>query len=116
MTSSARQDFLSDVLSKEPIPPGKLAYFQARLAIMVHQAMLKIFDGLEPQKNFMRRDLADRIGRKPQHIARWLSYPGNPTLSTVSDIFVGMGYEVESITLKNLATGVRLRCPSHSVD
>lgn len=115
MTSSARQDFLSDVLSKEAIPPGKLTYFQTRLASIVHQAMLTVFGRLESQKSFMRRDLALRIGRKPEQITRWLSYPGNLTLSTVSDIFAGMGYEVESVTLKDLATGTRLQCPNHAV-
>jgi hypothetical protein len=116
MTSSAGQDFLSDVLGKGAIPPGKLAYFQTRLAGIVNQAMLKIFGRLESQKDFMRRDLAVRIGRKPEQITRWLSYPGNLTLSTVSDIFAGMGYEIESITLKEFGTGKRLQCPSYTVD
>lgn len=116
MTSSATQDFLSDVLSGGRIPGGKLAYFQTRLAGNVHQAMLKVFGRLERQGTFTRRELAQRIGRKPEQITRWFSYPGNLTLGTVSDIFVGMGYELESITLVDLATGKRLQCPDHHVD
>src|SRR6266702_2663805 len=116
MTSSATQDFLSDVLSGGRIPGGKLAYFQARLAGNVHQAMLKVFGGLERQGNYTRRELALRINRKPEQITRWFSYPGNLTLGTVSDIFVGMGYELESITLVDLATGKRIQCPDHHVD
>jgi len=116
MTSSATQDFLSDVLSGGRIPGGKLAYFQTRLAGNVNQAMLKLFGRLERQGNFTRRELAQRICRKPEQITRWFSYPGNLTLGTVSDIFVGMGYELESITLVDLATGKRLQCPDHHVD
>jgi hypothetical protein len=116
MISSATQDFLSDVLSGGRIPGGKLAYFQTRLAGNVHQAMLKVFGRLERQGTFTRRELAQRIGRKPEQITRWFSYPGNLTLSTVSDIFIGMGYELESITLVDLATGKRLQCPDHHVD
>jgi hypothetical protein len=116
MTSSATQDFLSDVLSGERIPPGKLAYFQTRLAANVHQAMLKLFGRLERHGSFTRRELAQRISRKPEQITRWFSYPGNLTLGTVSDIFVGMGYELESITLVDLATGKRIQCPDHHVD
>lgn len=116
MTSSATQDFLSDVISGERIPPGKLAYFQTRLAANVHQAMLKLFGRLERDGSFTRRELAQRISRKPEQITRWFSYPGNLTLGTVSDIFVGMGYELEAITLVDLATGKRIQCPDHHVD
>jgi hypothetical protein len=116
MTSSATQDFLSDVIDGERVPPGKLAYFQTRLAANVHQAMLKLFARLERDRSFTRRELAQRIGRKPEQITRWFSYPGNLTLGTVSDIFVGMGYELESISLVNLATGERTQCPDHHVD
>jgi hypothetical protein len=116
MNSSVTQGFLSEVLGGGRIPGDKLAYFQTRLAGNVHQAMLKAFGGLERQGNFTRRELAQRIDRKPEQITRWFSYPGNLTLGTVSDIFVGMGYELESITLVNLATGKRIQCPDHHVD
>jgi hypothetical protein len=116
MTSSATQDFLSDVLSADRIPAGKLAYFQTRLAGNIHQAMLKLFGRLEHLGTFTRRELARRIGRKPEQITRWFSYPGNLTLATVSDIFLGMGYELESITLTDLATGRRIQCPDKQVD
>ncbi len=116
MTSSATQDFLSDVLGSGRIPVGKLAYFQTRLAGRIHQAMLKVFARVERESNFTRRELAHRIGRKPEQITRWFSYPGNLTLGTVSDIFVGMGYELESVTLVHLATGMRLQCPDRHVD
>jgi hypothetical protein len=116
MTSSATLGFLSEVLGGGRIPDGKLAYFQTRLAANFHQAMLKAFGDLERQGDFTRRELAQRIGRKPEQITRWFSYPGNLTLGTASDIFVGMGYELESITLVNLATGKRMQCPDHHVN
>jgi hypothetical protein len=116
MTSSATHDFLSDVISGERVPPGKLAYFQTRLAAKVHQAMLRLFGRVERHESFTRRELAQRIGRKPEQITRWFSYPGNLTLGTVSDIFVGMGYELESITLVDLATGKRIQCPDQHID
>lgn len=114
MTTSATQDFLSEIIGGGPIPGGKLTYFQARLSGRIHQAMLNAFGRLEREKNFTRRDLARRIGRKPEQITRWFSYPGNLTLDTVSDIFLGMGYELEAIILMNLATGAKIRFPEQS--
>lgn len=116
MTSSATQDFLSDVLGVERISPSKLSYFETRLAGSVHQAMLKVFGRLEREKSFTRRNLAQRIGKKPEQITRWFSYPGNLTLATASDIFLGMGYEIESITLVDLETGRRMQCPDRHLD
>jgi hypothetical protein len=116
MTSSAMQDFLSEVVREGPIPANKLAYFQTRLSGNVHQAMLKVFALLERQSDSTRRDLAHRIGRKPEQITRWFSYPGNLTLGTVSDIFIGMGYELESVTLRDLASGKRLQFPEQHID
>jgi hypothetical protein len=111
MTTSATQEFLSEIIAGKRIPSGKLGYFEARLTGLVHQAMLKIFGKLERQKGFTRRDLAHRIGRKPEQITRWFSYPGNLTLETVSDIFVGTGYELESIVLTNLTTSEKITFP-----
>ena len=116
MNSSEKQGFLSEVLGDGCIPGNKLDYFQTRLAGNVHHAMLKALGDPERQGNFTSRDLAQRIGRKPEQITRCFSYPGNLTLGTVSDIFVGMGYELESITLVNLATGKRIQCPDDPVD
>ena len=116
MTSSAMQGFLSEVLGGNRIPGNKLAYFQTRLSSNIHQAMLGVFGRIEKQGDFTRKDLAHRIGRKPEQITRWFSYPGNLTLGTVSDILLGMGYEVESVTLVDLATGNRVQYPDHHID
>jgi hypothetical protein len=108
MTTLATHDIRSE---DEPIPRGMLGYFEARLSGLVHQAMLMLFARLERSKSFTRRDFARRIGRKPEQITRWFAYPGNLTLATVSDIFAGAGFELESIVLADLATGERLSFP-----
>lgn len=116
MTTSATQDFLSDVLHSGRIPAEKLAYFQTRLAGRVHQALLKAFEVLERDSGLSRKVLARRIGRSPEQITRWFSYPGNLTLGTASDIFAGLGYEIESFTLIDLASGRRMHCPETQID
>lgn len=95
MTTSATQYFLSEIVEGKTVPGSKLAYFQARLNSRVHQVLLKLFRRLEEEQDFTRRELASRIGRKPEQITRWLSYPGNLTLDTISDLLVGMGCELD---------------------
>jgi len=94
--------FLSDVTSGEPIPAGKLAYFQARLSNLLHEAVLSRFIKLEKERGFTRADLARRIGRKPEQVTRWFGSPGNWTLETISDLLIGMECELEPV-LKDLA-------------
>lgn len=104
------QDFLREIIRGEPIPDGKLAYFGASLCNLFHQAMLSRFG--EAEKNGLtKRELARRIGKKPEQITRWLSYPGNLTLDTIAAIFVGMGIEVEKLELLNLIGGGRCKFP-----
>jgi hypothetical protein len=90
--------FLSDVLGDEPIPAGKLAYFQARLSNVLHEVVLKRFMELESKTGLTRAELARRLGRKPEQVTRWLGSPGNWTLETVSDLLIGMGCELKVST------------------
>lgn len=106
------QDFLHEVVNGHPIPPNKLAYFGARLCNLFHQAMLLEFGKAEKQ-GLTKRELARRIGKKPEQITRWLSYPGNMTLDTIAEILVGIGIEVESLGLERLASGARFRFPQY---
>lgn len=114
MTSSATQDFLSEILAGNQISAGKLEYFRARLRGRVHQSLLKLFGKAEKAARLTRRQWAARVHRKPEQITRWLSYPGNPTVDTLSDLFIGLGYEVERLVLIDLATGNRVELPEAS--
>jgi hypothetical protein len=118
VTTSATRDFLSDIVRGNRVPRATLGYFEARLSGLIHQALLQLFGRLERNgfpiggtKAFTRRDLAHRIGRRPEQITRWLSYPGNLTIATASDLFVGMGYQLESVVLADLTTGEKVSFP-----
>jgi hypothetical protein len=84
---------LSEIVSGAPIPPEKLGYFRGRLSNRFHELVLDLFDELERAGKITRAALARRIGKAPEQVTRWLGAPGNWTLDTVSDLFLGMGYE-----------------------
>jgi hypothetical protein len=94
MTTSPQNTFLSEILSGQPIPIGKLAYFRGRLSNRIHELVLEEFARLESEKKITRAELARRINRKPEQITRWLAMPGNLESDTVSDLLLGMGYEL----------------------
>lgn len=92
MTTS-QTSFLSEILSGQPIPIGKLAYFRARLSNKIHELVLSEFMRLEQENKITKAELARRIGRKPEQVTRWLGAPGNWTSETFSDLLLGMGCE-----------------------
>jgi len=93
MTTSQPTSFLSEIVSGAPIPPEKLGYFRGRFSNKLHELILELFDELERAGKITRASLARRIGKAPEQITRWLGAPGNLTVETVSDLFLGMGYE-----------------------
>jgi hypothetical protein len=93
MTTSQQNTFLSEIVSGEIIPPEKLGYFRGRLSNRFHELVLDLFVELERAGKITRAALARRIGKAPEQVTRWLGAPGNWTLDTVSDLFLGMGYE-----------------------
>jgi hypothetical protein len=94
--------FLSEILNGERIPIGKLAYFRARLSNTLHRLVLREFGKLSQDGKINKSILANRIGRKPEQVTRWLGGPSNLTLDTISDLLLGMGYE-PTIALTALA-------------
>jgi hypothetical protein len=90
MTTSRASSFLTEILSGQPIPVRKLAYFRAQLRYELHRLVLDEFLKQKDQQEITKADLARRLGRKPSWISRSLGAPGNWTIDTVSDLLLGM--------------------------
>jgi hypothetical protein len=116
MTTSAQQEFLTEIAGDADIPSSKLAYFEARLSGVIHQSLLKLFGLAEQEKKFTRKKLARRIGCAPELITRRLSSPSNLRSDTISNLSIGMGFELESFIFVNLATGERIQLPNSGED
>ena len=93
MTTSQLTSFLSEIVSGQQIPIGKLAYFRARLSNKIHELVLTEYMRLEREGKINKAELARRTGRKPEQITRWLGAAGNWTIDTFSDLLLGMGCE-----------------------
>lgn len=93
MTTSHQTSFLSEIASGEPIPAGKLAYFQERTRNNLYHFVMTKFLEKERAEGFTRAQLARRIGRNPAVVTRLLGAPGNWTIATVSDLLLGIAAE-----------------------
>lgn len=104
MTTLAKHDFHSDLQQDGTIPVALRSYFAQRLLNRVHQELLTLIRRMEANDSeFSKRKLAKRLDKKPEQLSRWLSYPSNMTLETVSDLFIGMCCELE-LTVKFISS------------
>jgi plasmid maintenance system antidote protein VapI len=102
MPISQAMSFLSEIISGERIPPGKLAFFQARTRNRLYDFVMNKFAEKEAA-GLTRAELARRIGKKPEQISRLLGAPGNWTTDTASDLLLGIAGEELNFSSSSLA-------------
>ena len=89
-----RGSHLHEVTYWSPIPAEKMVYFRARLRQRLYSFLLAKFAQLEKERSFTKKALAERIGRDPAQITKWLGNPGNLEMDTLSDLLLGMKKEL----------------------
>jgi hypothetical protein len=71
------------------------AYYRQRQKNHVFAALTAFFADEAMRGNITKKELANRLGRDPSQITRWLSAPSNFELDTLSDILLAMGAEMD---------------------
>lgn len=90
MPTSQMPELFTDILDPDPakpIPPEVLAYFCRRVRLEFHKEVVGKWHQLE---TMTQKDLADRLGKRPEVISRLLGAPGNWELDTVTMLLVAM--------------------------
>lgn len=85
---------MADTSSKR-VPVKRLSYFQQRFKNRIFEAVMGHFVERAKTEGLTRKDLAERLGKDPALVSRWLSAPSNWSLDTVSDLLVALDAELE---------------------
>lgn len=72
-----------------------IAYYRQRQKNRVFTALARFFAEEAEGGRISRKELAEKLGKDPSQITRWLSAPSNFELDTISDILLAMGAEMD---------------------
>ena len=102
MNSLLRTPFLTEIANGERIPETKLAYLEQRVLNNFYDFVIEKFLLEKERSQLTKAKLAQRIGRGPDQVNRWLSSPGNWTIGTVARLLVGISGEEAILDSKNM--------------
>ena len=82
--------------SKVEAPRARdIAYYRQRQKNKVFTALVEFFARQAERGRISKKELANKLGKDPSQITRWLSAPSNFELDTISDILLAMGAEMD---------------------
>lgn len=102
MNLSPKRPFLEEVRSGELIPANKLAYFEQRALNNFYDYVMTRFMAEKERSQLTKAKLAERIGRGPDQVNRWLASPNNWTIATVARLLLGIAGEEPVLSSESL--------------
>jgi transcriptional regulator with XRE-family HTH domain len=93
--STSQTSILSEIRGVKPISARTKAYYRRRLQNLIHKMILKAFRDEAKKTGLNQKELARRIGSRPEQVNRWLGIPNNLTLNTIADMLLGIGVDLD---------------------
>lgn len=86
------QPQLRKALSERVIPAFWLGYFREAYREQINSQLIELCAAAAAARGGVsRKDIAEKIGRRPEQVTRWLASPGNLESDTVSDLALAFG-------------------------
>ena len=80
--------------ANEQLRQFDISYFQQRQRNRVFEQVIRHFAEKAESEHITKKHLAQKLGKDPSQITRWLAAPTNWTLDTISDLLLAMDAEM----------------------
>lgn len=84
------QQQIESAISEDVIPRYWLGYFREAFREAINDQLLELY-GATSRNGLTKKVIAQKLGRRPEQITRWLAAPNNLEVDTVSDLALAMG-------------------------
>ena len=100
------QEQIENAISSDVIPPYWLGYFREAFRETINEQLLELYL-LASSDGLTKKVIAQKLGRRPEQITRWLATPNNLEVDTVSDLALALGcvpvFALEKVTFGALS-------------
>jgi transcriptional regulator with XRE-family HTH domain len=100
---TSQTSILSEVERGKPISLRTRAFYRRRLQNRIHRLVAEAFRKQAKATGLTQKQLAERIGSRPEQVNRWLGLAGNLTLNTLSDLLLGMAVDLDDPSVTTIA-------------
>jgi transcriptional regulator with XRE-family HTH domain len=100
---TSQTSILHEIENGKPISLRTRLLYRRRLQNRVQRLLRKAFRDEQKRTNLTQKELAERIDKDKSKVNQWLSIPSNLTLDTISDLLLGLGFDLDEFSITRMA-------------
>jgi transcriptional regulator with XRE-family HTH domain len=100
---TSQTSILHEIEHGKPISLRTRLLYRRRLQNRLQRLLRKAFRDEQKRTNLTQKELAERIDKDKSKVNQWLSIPSNLTLETISDLLLGLGFDLDEFSITRMA-------------
>lgn len=101
--STSQTSILHEIARAKPISLRTRTLYRRRLQNRVQRLLRRAFRDEQKRTGLTQKELAERIDRDKSKVNQWLSIASNLTLETISDLLLGLGVDLDDLSITPIA-------------
>jgi transcriptional regulator with XRE-family HTH domain len=101
--STFQTSILREIAHGKPISLRTRLLYRRRLQNRVQRLLRKVFRDEQQRTGLTQKELAERVDKDKSKVNQWLSIASNLTLETISDLLLGLGVDLDELSVTPMA-------------
>jgi len=101
--STSQTSILHEIVYGKPISLRTRLLYRRRLQNRVQRLLHRAFRDEQKRTGLTQKEFAERIEKDKSKVNQWLSIPSNLTLETISDLLLGLGVDLDDLSVTPIA-------------